>query len=364
MEGSSSQKEEKSGRRRRSTSRSNKRRRLMSRRRRQRGEDCRKKPSDEHWHSPTRKTSTNDRADRDEMSCYPSDVPTPRLYFPDYVLENYIIRDCSSSAHDDENDNDSRADVVSEIFFELANTTEIAYRPRTIDSKKQQQALVFQQDHVTACGAHTGGIIWETSYLLLQYLLQQQASTSKCFLGRTLELGAGVGFLGQCLAASRCCKSMILTETPQVLVNLKANWKRNQSAVFKNTDDDGDDAGQVAVCALDWTSYEKDAADDLQLQPHGFDTLLGTDILFAPHLVVPLLQTAAFLSHDNTIWYLCVQIRCAVSHTLFLEKAPKFGFAVQDISETAFAISECAWSKALDCFLFRITRVIAQQASK
>jgi hypothetical protein len=114
----------------------------------------------------------------------------------------------------------------------------------------------------------------------------------------------------------------------------------------------------VSVGTLDWTRYE----DDIRMsggtiQPHSFDTLLGTDVIFTPHLVEPLLATAAFLSHPQTTWYLCVQIRCDAAHQLFLEQAPTYGFDVTDISDELLQSKRCAWGKALDCFLFRITRL-------
>lgn len=263
-----------------------------------------------------------------------------RLVFPD-ALEQ---RDRSAVEGGDED-----ANRISNVFFELANAEEISYRVR--NNKKVGDLLVFQQD-MSVCEKHTGGIIWETSYLLLEYLLERNATKHES-LGRTLELGAGVGFLGQCLAAERCCKPIVLlTETAEVLVNLKANLALSQS-MFASAD-----VCQVAACALDWTSYEQDVdKSEGALETGAFDTLLGTDVIFASHLVEPLLQTAAFLSHSKSVWYLCVQIRCAAAHKLFLDTAPDHGFEVVDATQEAFASERCAWGKTLDCFLYRITRI-------
>jgi predicted nicotinamide N-methyase len=257
------------------------------------------------------------------------------LVFPD-VLEKW-----------NRGDRDSE-DVLVDLFFELANAKEVLYRMRNF---RRDGFLRFQQD-MSACEHHTGGIIWETSYLLLEYLLEQNGS-NKVELGRTLELGAGVGFLGQCLLAERCCHPvLVLTEAAEVVENLNANVEANRSILEKNVD------CRVSVRTLDWTQCKPDihAAADCT-QPHAFDTLLGTDIIFTTHLVEPLLQTAAYLSHSGTIWFLCVQVRCAAAHELFLTKAPVYGFSVADISNEAFSSKRCAWGKALDCFLFRITRL-------
>jgi Lysine methyltransferase len=245
-------------------------------------------------------------------------------------------------------DDQDSEDVLVDIFFELANASEILYRVR---KSSDYSSLKFQQD-MSACEQHTGGIIWETSYLLLEYLVEQKVSNN-VELGRTLELGAGVGFLGQCLAAEQCCHPiLVLTEAAEVVENLNFNASANRSVVEKNAD------CQVSVQTLDWTRYKKDIYSSADcIQPHSFDTLLGTDVIFATHLVEPLLQTAAYLSHSATIWYLCVQIRCAAAHELFLNKAPDYGFSVENISNKAFASKRCAWGNVLDCFLFRITRL-------
>ena len=268
-----------------------------------------------------------------------------RVVFPD-VLES--VSSWSAAADHDNDDTDADA-AVSEVFFALANAPQISYRVVLDDGGEDEHYyLDFRQD-VSACGQHTGGIIWETSYLLLQYLSQVQPQKKKA-LGKTLELGAGVGFLGQSLAACGCCESVVLTETPEVLVNLQANLERNiaESNVLKKE--------KLSACALDWTSSETDIAAATTLQPHSIDTLLGTDVLFAPNLVEPLLATAERLSHSKTIWYLCVQIRCAQSHALFLAKAPDFGFVVESISDDVFATDSCQWGKTLECYIFRISR--------
>lgn len=278
-----------------------------------------------------------------------------RVVFPD-VLESVSSWSAAAAADHDNDDTDDDADAaVSEVFFALANAPQISYRvvledgheDGDIKREDEHYYLDFRQD-VSACGQHTGGIIWETSYLLLQYLSQVQPQKKKA-LGKTLELGAGVGFLGQSLAACGCCESVVLTETPEVLVNLQANLERNitESNVLKD---------KLSACALDWTSSETDIAAATTLQPHSIDTLLGTDVLFAPNLVEPLMATAERLSHSKTIWYLCVQIRCAQSHALFLAKAPDFGFVVESISDDVFATDSCQWGKALECYIFRISR--------
>lgn len=279
-----------------------------------------------------------------------------RLIYPD-VLHERQSNDCSKDVSHDSNEQN----YISNIFFELANATEIIYRVRrfAIDDRNENnnnQYLVFQQD-MGACSRHTGGIIWETSYLLLEYLLERHQNKTKTFneqrLGRTCELGAGVGFLGQCLVAEHCSPDLILTETTDVVTNLERNLIRNQS-IFENNRECA-----LSVMALDWTCYKKDIKrSNGVIKPHSFDTLLSTDVIFSTLLVEPLLQTAAYLSHEQTIWYLCVQIRCAAAHELFLDRTALYGFHIEDISNECYrSMSQCTWGETLECFLFRLTRI-------
>jgi Lysine methyltransferase len=150
------------------------------------------------------------------------------------------------------------------------------------------------------------------------------------------------------VTAERRCKSMVLTETDDVLTNLKDNLATNETTL---------NVFPISAHALDWTTYKSDATRSNGALAEGTaDTLLGTDVIFAPHLVEPLLKAAHYLSHPGTVWYLCVQIRCAASHRLFLETAPDHGFHVEDISSEAL-VGDCTWGRELECVLFRITRL-------
>jgi hypothetical protein len=292
--------------------------------------------------------------------------------------------------HDDDDDEEEEeSSDVSLAFFELANAPAIGYRlPPLVsetkddddddkDAADSERMIVLHQD-VTACGEHTGGIVWETSFLLLEYLLHQypRSSTEGArSLGRTLEVGAGCGLLGQVLAAANRTCDMIVTETAQVLVNLQANLERNRTVLQLQsttcTTTGRSSSSSIRACCLDWEHYERDAAAN-NLTPHSFDTILGTDVLFATRFVEPLLLTMQYLSlsTENTdtdtttststntfVMYLCVQVRCAASHRLFLDKAPSYGFHVHDISEECFAVPSCEWGRDLDCKIFRITRL-------
>ena len=81
----------------------------------------------------------------------------------------------------------------SDVFFELANMSYVGYR---IEPEK----IIIVKQH-NDCKSHTGGIVWETSYLLASYLRHNYQNSARS-LGRIIDLGAGCGLLGLTLAAS------------------------------------------------------------------------------------------------------------------------------------------------------------------
>ena len=100
-------------------------------------------------------------------------MPQSSLSFPDDL--EALIAQYTTNANTDDNLTEDRDAAISNAFFEFANAKRIQYR----------NVLTFDQD-TKACNVHTGGIIWETSYILLEHLKQEQQR-----LGRCVELGAG-----------------------------------------------------------------------------------------------------------------------------------------------------------------------------
>ena len=99
----------------------------------------------------------------------------------------------------------------SEFFFELANSGTVRYRG------KAGKTLTVQQDrNIDDC---TGGIIWETAYLLATYLEAQGGLAKR----RVLEVGAGCGLLGLVLATHGA--EVLLTEAQPAMSNLRRNVK-------------------------------------------------------------------------------------------------------------------------------------------
>eukprot|EP00536_Pseudo-nitzschia_multiseries_P012197 jgi/Psemu1/290135/fgenesh1_pg.451_\ len=330
-----------------------------------------------------------------------SEAERPALCFQDVWEEH-----CSNQTSNDNSDPGEDA-AVSNVFFELANAPSVSYRLQTPTQKQtssssgkipetkartQTSSIVIQQDVSGAAETHTGGIVWETSYLLLNYLLSSKEwlrnnasdteipgneSASKTIL----EIGAGCGMLGLSLHKAfelgiigddGCVESsrVILTETSEVMNNLRSNLEHNDLAPTQNDDSGGikneKAAHIVSVDELDWTRY-KDDCFKAKIDPHSIDCIIGTDVVFSTRFVLPMLETMKFLSHPRTVVYLCLQERCKDSHDLLLKEAIRFGFLVSDISETVYENVElapfCSFGRALECKLLKLT-VIAKGDNK
>jgi hypothetical protein len=254
------------------------------------------------------------------------------LCFQDVLTDSLKYQD---DAYAD--DNNGEENVIANAFFDLANAPMICYRIAP------SCEINIQQD-VSACGEHTGGIVWETSYLLLDFL---RATGHSC--QRLLEVGAGCGLVGLgCHKSGDLAKEVIITETQPVMDNLIANWERN----YPSKEDRKDPS--LRICELDWNTHRQDC-NRAEIRKHSVDTIVGTDVVFATSLVEPLLKTMRYLAHDETVAYLCLQERCKDAHQLLLEKAKDHDFDIQDISENFAALSNCKWGKDLDCRLLKLT---------
>lgn len=329
--------------------------------------------------------------------------------FQDVLKKYQLNHDTNYADHHDEEEDDQDG-AISMAFFELANAPEIAYRlsssssrsssrqptadstsitnnpgshPETTTIHKEksknpdpdspQQAndpfsdphhnyVILRQDNTNQ--QHTGGIVWETSFLLLTYLLNSTKQQPPLVGNQLVEVGAGMGLLGLVLALEGRCHTAILTDTDPVLALLANNVSRHEAMLKRRK-------ARCTVCRLDWEHCERDIVDkdkdspnhsqpdeSARLRPHSADTIVGTDVVFAPHLVRPLLQTCTRLAHDTTVMFLCLQQRCATSYQLLIDICgPEFGWVVQDISQDVWdTVPECAWGEELECHVLCFQR--------
>lgn len=121
----------------------------------------------------------------------------------------------------------------------------------------------------------------------------------------------------------------------------------------------------VKIHALDWSESVRDIHNwtsdsdrdglDEDSKAHEFDLVVGTDVLFSPDLVLPLLKTASVLTKPLTgTCIFCMQIRCRDSHQLFLESVKEYFDFFRDVSEEVYATAGCAWGRHVECLVFEM----------
>ena len=264
-------------------------------------------------------------------------------------------------------------------LFELANIPVVGYRCTTKAMRTGQPKTegkggtrgggeedtvvwIRQDPSVVEC---TGGVLWETAFLLSSFLLNDEEH-SPILLGQAagagagagaaaaggsvpvptvLELGAGCGLVGLASAEAGC--TVCTTEAPPAMDNLRYNVQANMGLVDAS-------GGQVSAVPLSWGS----AADAAAVRKgHGaatFDLIVGTDVVFNVELVAPLLATMREFSHVGTKTLLCLQERCAAAHKELLATAPDH-FEVRDLSSRLPLLEGCAYAQELECHLFEFT---------
>ena len=342
--------------------------------------------------------------------------PTDPLCFQDVMKGNYRndktkktkAESKNKSTNDDVDDQEDNNDSIANVFFELANATYISYRlppppslpppspdhllenDQSRNTKRsngdENNSIIIQQDLEDACGKHTGGIVWETSYLLLEYLKSTYSTKNNMNCTNFLEVGAGCGLVGLGVyKMNLATEHVFLTETSEVMPNLVSNVQRNTSSAKTTantiTDDDNgsNDAGkdddddddkdtsrrlQLHTCCLDWTSYKEDC-QKADIVPHSMDVIVGTDVVFCPELVVPLLATLRYLSHPKTTILLCLQERCKDSYQMLLKEAHAHELHVEDVTTSIVEhVSECSWGNELECKLLEFSIMASSKTKK
>jgi len=294
-------------------------------------------------------------------------------------------------------DLDANDDAAS-IFFELANAELIGYRVSdgfslniraSSPSINGEDAMVVIKQRSNA-KTHTGGIVWETSYLLAAFLSSKFRNKSGYPLGKTLEIGAGCGMLGLILATTKLASRVVMTEAAEVMDILTENVEQNVAETpTSKKDSDNNDEGElsssrkgihgtnhlpacskecISVRRLRWDCLHEDviaaapnnsSSQENDLEPNSFDTIVGTDVVFSPSLVCPLLETIKLMARKKdtgstkaTRIYLCLQIRCSDSHSLLFSEAHKYGLEVVEASDEL--ASFCPWGVELECLLLKI----------
>ncbi|GMH64297.1 hypothetical protein TrLO_g14603 [Triparma laevis f. longispina] len=199
---------------------------------------------------------------------------------------------------------------ISDQFFELANASTVAVA----------DCLISQNNEIENS---TGGVIWESAYLLYDYLTLTSPSSlnppftiSNPFPSNSLTvISDGPGLLSICL--SSLFTSVIATEIGGVVPLLELNVKANKLDQ------------KVKVIEHDWTSPWFHPKSHL---------VLTTDTLFSSSLVRPLLLTLnSSLLPSGTV-YVCSQERCLDSILEMERLGPEVFDQWEEVSEEVWNV--------------------------
>uniref|UniRef100_A0A7N0RCI7 Uncharacterized protein n=1 Tax=Kalanchoe fedtschenkoi TaxID=63787 RepID=A0A7N0RCI7_KALFE len=183
--------------------------------------------------------------------------------------------------------------------------------------------LHFSQDPNSQ---HLGTTVWDASVVLAKYLERNcrrgRFSPSKLKGKRVIELGAGMALLG--------C-DVITTDQKEVLPLLSRNVERNISRIVQG-DSNSDLFGSIKVAELDWGNEDHISAVDPP-----FDYIIGTDVVYAEHLLEPLLKTIFAVSGPKTTILLGHEIRSTAVHEQMLDMWKKH-FDVKSIPKSKMDI--------------------------
>lgn len=172
--------------------------------------------------------------------------------------------------------------------------------------------LQFSQDPNSK---HLGTTVWDASMVLVKYLEKNcrkgRFSPSKLKGKRVIELGAGCGVAGFGLALLGC--DVVSTDQVEVLPLLMRNVDRNTSRIMQ-MNPDADSIGSITAAELSWGNE-----DHIRALDPPFDYIIGTDVVYAEHLLEPLLQTMLALSGPKTMILIGYEIRSTNVHEQMLQ---------------------------------------------
>ncbi|KAK1314557.1 Thioredoxin-like 3-3 [Acorus calamus] len=162
---------------------------------------------------------------------------------------------------------------------------------------------------------HLGTTVWDASMVFVKFLEKNcrrgRFCSAKLKGKRVIELGAGCGLAGLGMALLGC--DVVSTDQVEVLPLLMRNIERNTSRVVQAYPDQ-ESFGSITVAELDWGNE-----DHIKSVEPPFDYIIGTDVVYAEHLLEPLLQTILALSGPRTTVLLGYEIRSTAVHEQMIQ---------------------------------------------
>lgn len=204
----------------------------------------------------------------------------------------------------DMSDTEPREFIPIEVT--LAGTRVCVYR-RNVEEADWQDENFFDADYSVA--AATGSLMWDGSWACIE-LLRNPSSwfTQILHSKRVVELGAGVGLLGLCLAAA-AGSHVLLTDVPAIVdgtltPNIAANASSSSSAESSASGNSswlgssrfGEQGGTAVAQGLDW-ERPVDAQREFNgdNDPLDAEVVLAAECVWLAELVEPFVRTVLAL---------------------------------------------------------------------
>jgi predicted nicotinamide N-methyase len=156
-------------------------------------------------------------------------------------------------------------------------------------------------------GDLTGFRVWEAAPQLIRYLDAHRAVVRE----RTvLELGAGTGSVGLSAAALGATRVVLSDADSTVTLEGANGWEERSrlASLAENAKLNGERAAAVSVTPLRWGNGEH-IAELCASWPEGFETILGSDLLYSPRNYDALEVTIRALAAANVTIVLSFPIR-------------------------------------------------------
>jgi predicted nicotinamide N-methyase len=204
------------------------------------------------------------------------------------------------------------------------------------DKNKQTQthievSIQGYKSEADAVWKSTGLTLWKASHYLCEY----QVENPQLFTGNVLELGAGLGLNGilawkiMCLFAKSAENSVCITDgDTDALIHLRKNIQRNQMNESSNNEP------EITCHQLLWGAITSQTFLSQIAQNKKYDTIIASDIIYAPSIVAPLWETVhTLLKKDGVFVMAFARRKVPVSIEMVLESAKGRGFGYELVKE-------------------------------
>lgn len=198
----------------------------------------------------------------------------------------------------------------------------------TIENHVHKRVSAVRVSEVHNAGLGTGLTIWDGAVVLAKYV-EHNAAALDLANQRVLELGAGTGVVGLAVAAAGA-PSVVLTDLPYTIDNLRANIARNRAAF---------EGAEVKAHVLDWFNPAQVVVGEPgAATPPPISLILGADVVWVSELIPPLVRTLRVLCEGTTPSprvLIAHQTRSRAGDALFFGLLAGAGFSVLELPRTA-----------------------------